>query len=294
MCIPAHHKPPGVLVSGLLWALVVLAASASVRSHPGIDEQIADVTASIREHPEDASLYLRRGELHRIHRDWRLAEADFIKAGKLDEELAEVDLALGKLRLSAGEPEAALEPLDRYVAQRPEVAAGWLARGRARMAAGRYLDAAADLTRGIEHPQNPRPQPDDYIDRARALESAGPKHLDSALAGLDKGMADLGPAVTLQILAIELELKRGNPDGALARIDRIAAQSRRQETWLLRRGEILEQVGRVEEARRAYRATLESIETLPPGKRRVRAVQRLEAEARAGLDRLRPENEAGG
>jgi tetratricopeptide (TPR) repeat protein len=257
-----------------------------VRAHPGIDQQIADVTARIEEHPKDASLYLRRGELHRIHREWQLAEADFVAAGKLDDELAEVDLALGKLRLSAGKPEAALKPLDRYVAKRPEVAAGWLARGRARMAAGRYLEAAADLTRGIEHPRNPRPQPDDYIDRARALESAGPDHLDAALAGLDEGMVNLGPAVTLQILAIELELERGNPDGALARVDRIAAQASRQETWLLRRGEILERAGRVGEARLAYRATLESIETLPPGKRRVRAVQRLEAEARAGLERL--------
>ena len=44
--------------------------------HPGIDEQITDLTELIANEPENATLFLRRGELHRIHRNWDKATAD--------------------------------------------------------------------------------------------------------------------------------------------------------------------------------------------------------------------------
>ena len=61
-------------------------------------------------------------------------------------------------------------------------------------------------------------------------------------------IAALGEPVTLQLFAVDLEVQRERWDAALERIDRIAARSARQETWLLRRGEILEQAGRSEAA----------------------------------------------
>ena len=102
----------------------------------------------------------------------------------------------------------------------------------------------------------------------------------------DAGLERLGQPVTLQLYAIELELTRGRHDAALARLDRIAAQANRQETWLVRRGEILESAGRVEEARVAYSAALEAIKTLPASRRANRAVKTLQDEAEAALNRL--------
>ena len=47
--------------------------------------------------PNNASLYLKRGELHRIHQDWPAAAADYDRAAQLDPNLAVVDLARGAM-----------------------------------------------------------------------------------------------------------------------------------------------------------------------------------------------------
>lgn len=264
---------------------VMVCLALTAWSHPGIDVQIRDITRRIEQDPKDANLFLRRGELHRIHRDWELAEADYLRAAKLDPEMAAVDLCLGKLRLESDEPAEAREALDRFVARRPEHAEGRALRGRALFRSGRPLAAADEFTRAVAL-AGERPKPDYYIERARALEAAGAKHLDRAVRGLDEGLQQLGQPVTLQLLAIELDLRRGNHDGALSRLERIAAASARQESWLLRRGEILESAGKPDEARRAYHAALEAIQGLPVSRRQTKAVKRIEDEARHAVERL--------
>jgi predicted negative regulator of RcsB-dependent stress response len=103
------------------------------------------------------------------------------------------------------------------------------------------------------------------------------------LRGLDEGINKLGPVVTLQLAAIDLELRRKNYDGALARLEQITAQSGRKETWLVKRGEILKLAGRDDEARAAFNAALVAIEALPPAYRQSRAVTALELRARSAL-----------
>ena len=51
-----------------------------------------------------------------------------------------------------------------------------------------------------------QPEPDDFLDRARALEAAGASYVDAAIVVLDQGMAALGPIVSLQLPAIDLEI----------------------------------------------------------------------------------------
>jgi tetratricopeptide (TPR) repeat protein len=272
-------------VLALAWGLV---PSESARAHPGIDEQIADVTARIEQDPGDASLYLRRGELHRIHRDWKLAQADYEKARALDESLAVVDLALGKMQLEASDPAAALKTLDGFLAKRPGSVDGLIGRARAHRDLGHYLSAARDYTAALANIGEGRPRPEYYLERARVLDAAGIEHAAEAIAGLDEGLAILGQPVTLQLLAVDLELKLERWDSALARIDTLAGQSARKETWLVRRGEILEAAERPDQAREAYRETLAAIGSLPPSRRRNRAVERLAEQARTSLERLEP------
>ena len=105
---------------------------------------------------------------------------------------------------------------------------------------------------------------------------------------MDDGIERLGPLVTIQLHAIDLELKRKQFDAALARLEKIAAQSPRKETWLARRGEILLQAGRREEARAAYEQALKALDTLPPGRRNVPAMNELERRIKAALEATRP------
>ena len=118
------------------------------------------------------------------------------------------------------------------------------------------------------------------------LAAEGSAYFSSALRGLDEGIQKLGPLVTLQLFAIDVELKQKNIDGALARLDKVAEKSPRKETWLARRGEILQQAGRPEEARQAFKAALASFQTLPPTRRNVPAMLELERRLRRQLEMI--------
>jgi tetratricopeptide (TPR) repeat protein len=255
-------------------------------AHPDIDRQIADVTVRIEADPDDADLYLQRGELHRVHQDWAAAEADFATAKRLRRDLAIVDYVMGRLHLEAGRPKEAKRALDRFLAREPDHAAAHVARARALVQLQQPAAAARDFTTAIDlHGPEDRPDPAYYLERADVLARMG--RIDEALRGLDEGLARLGQPVTLALAAIDLELAHGRHDAALARLDRLAAGAARQETWLVRRGEILEGAGRLEEAGTAYADALAAIDRLPASRRESRAMARLREGAAAGAARVR-------
>jgi tetratricopeptide (TPR) repeat protein len=265
--------------------LAALSAGTPAPAHPEIDRQIADVTARIEATPRDPWLFLRRGELHRIHQDWELAAADFRRAAEVGRDLAVVDFHLGRMQLDAGRPEAARVALDRFLSREPTHAEARTARARALVELGRPLEAAADWDAALAVP-GVRALPEDYLGRARALATVGETHLGRALAGLEEGIARLGGAVTLELYAIEIEERMGRTDAALARIDRLATAASRKESWLLRRAEILERAGRADEARESYERTIAAIDAAATARRGTRAASRLREQAAGGLARL--------
>jgi len=92
--------------------------------------------------------------------------------------------------------------------------------------------------------------------------------------------------VTLQLYAIELEQFADRHDAALVRLDQIASTAQRKESWLARRGEILEDAGRNEEARLAYAQAIEAIDRLPDSRKATRAMLRLREQAEGAIERL--------
>ena len=259
---------------------------ARAAAHGAIDEQIATLASRIKEDPQNAALYLKRGELHSYHLDWDAAIADYDRAAQLDPTLAGVDLARGKTLLHAGSPTRAKSALDRFLAKHPEHAGALATRARVLVILGQRHAAAADYTRAIAAAERlDRPNPEYYLERARALAAEGGGHVAQALHGLDEGVSRLGPIVALQLFAIEIELAGKRYNAALARLETLAAQSPRKEAWLAHRGDILEQAGRAPEARLAYEQALAAIESLPARHRTTGATAKLEAEIRAALAR---------
>jgi len=258
----------------------------STGAHPGIDEQIAELDKRIAATPTDATLYLRRGELYRIHRNWKQAEADYAHALKLDPDLIIVQQCIGRMMLESDRAAAAIKPLESYLAKRPTDTRTLALVSRAYVKLGKNLEAAKSYTLTLATVTNGKPRPEYYLERARALVAAGPKHIDEALAGLDEGLKALNHPVTLQLYAIELEIDQLRYDSALKRVDQIASRSVRKETWLIQRGEILEKARRPEQARLAYQGALDAIAALPKSRIRNRAVERLLAQATAGIERL--------
>jgi predicted Zn-dependent protease len=252
--------------------LLVVALAAPLSAHEGMHEQIAQVTAEIVRRPHDAALFLKRAELYRLHGDWQEASRDYDRARRIDPALTAVDLGAGLLLLDRGRPAAALEPLHRYVKARDEDSRGHIALARALRSTGKPSEAAGEYAAALA--SIPRPEPELVLDHAHALVAA--KRAGEALESLDTMQARLGPLVTLQLAAIEIEVSSGNYDAALRRVDAAETAAVRKETWLERRGNILHRAGRDAEARSAYQAALDALASLPAERRFTRAIQQLE------------------
>jgi tetratricopeptide (TPR) repeat protein len=158
----------------LLPACVLLLSVGHAAGHVAIDAQIAAVTATIAAHPDDAGLYLSRGELHRVAGDWALAESDYARASALDPDLAVVDFCRGHMLLRAGRPDAARIALDKYLGSRPDDPRARALRAEALAAVGRPREAAAEFDRALQLASDQEPlRPDWRLGRERARVAAG-------------------------------------------------------------------------------------------------------------------------
>lgn len=266
--------------------LFVLVAPLRVVAHGDLHEQIEDVSVLLARDPNNAALLLKRAELYRLHGEWASALKEVERARQSGPALAVVDLLQAKILADAGQLQRAQTALDRFLEREPAHVDGLLTRGQLLTKLGNPAGAADDYARAIA--ASPHPEPDYYLQRAEALLSTIPPQSQAALACLDVGIRTLGPLVTLQLAAIDVEVTCKNFEAALRRLDVARRISARQETWLVRRGDILVKAGRAAEALQAYSEALHAIESLPPNLRKTDATRQLEARARTAAMKTAP------
>jgi tetratricopeptide (TPR) repeat protein len=260
-------------------------ATAPIWAHGDVDVQVAALDEKIRLDPQNAVLYLKRGELYRLLRHWTEAESDFTRAERLDGHLAAVHLSRALL-LESGRPDAALTAVERFLAAEPGRSDAHELRGRILFRLGRHREAIPAFTRAIQLRDDPTA--DLYLERNEAVLAERPESLNDAIEGLDEAIARLGPIVTLELPAIDLAVRTRNWKDALRRIDEAAGRSPRPENWLVRRGETLMQAGRHADAQQAFLAALRAIEALPQRQRATTATQQLETQVRKRMLEFHP------
>jgi len=268
----------------VLLCLVALTVPQTGFAHGSFHGRIERVNAQIDARPRDPELYLERSRILRAHGDFDESLADIERAAELNPELEAVLYDRGLTLLAAGRAAEAEAALGLFLDDAPEHADAHAARARARMELGRPLAAARDFDVAIDH--QPVPIPERYLDRSRALAAAGDEHFTEAIAGLDAGLATLGPVAALELAAVDLEVRSGDFDAALLRVERAASGAARKETWLARRGDIELRAGRDAKARSSYEKALAEIERLPTHRRRTPRIQQLEAKLRSEIERL--------
>ena len=128
-----------------LCALLLLPAAAG--AHEPAEASIARATADIEKNPDDAGLYLKRGELHRVRDEHALAEADYARAAELDPDDPEIDFYRGRLFLDEGRPAKAEASLSRFIASNPDHTTARLLRARAFVKLDRRPDAVEEYRR---------------------------------------------------------------------------------------------------------------------------------------------------
>lgn len=253
----AKAAAPGLprRVPRLFLLLAVGFALATAQAHPEIEAAIARLNAQIAAAPRDAELYLQRGELYARHEVWDLAEANYLLAAELAPEHPRLARQRGALALATGRAAEARAQFDAVLARDAGDAEARVLRARAHAALGSRDAAARDLTAALA--LIAQPPPELFLERAALLAPA------EAIRSLDEGIERLGPAVSLQLRALALEEALGRCDAALRRLDALAAQSERRETWLKRRGDVFARAGRDGEARAAYAAARRALAALP-------------------------------
>jgi tetratricopeptide (TPR) repeat protein len=260
------------------FAIAAAAADADIRP------KITELTAEIYKEPNKPSSYLERGDLYRALQNWDAAQADFDFARQLDPKIERIDFLQGRLFFEAGWPWSAKLSLDRFLRHQTNDIEAMVLRARTLTRLEDRTAAAADYTRAIQLTTESRPEL--YLERAQCLAGAEGL-LDSALKGLEEGIRTLGPLVTLEMAAIEIELRQKRFDAALSRVDDLLAKSARKESLLARKADIFQQAGRLDDARGNYRAALESIESLPAARRNVPAMADLQRQIHEKLDQLK-------
>lgn len=266
-------------VCGAMAAVLFLLCPAPTVAHEQLEHQIARLSDLLAQAPDRPELYLKRGELYRLHEEWEAALADCDRAAALAPSLAAVELLRGRVLLSAGRSERAEAILQRVLNAHPDDPHALLLHAEALAQLGRFEQAAMDAEQSLMLQSHP--DAEQFFEAARLSATAG--LVERALGILDRGIRQLGGIASLQRAAIELELRRGSVDAGLARLDRLAASSMRKETYWAERGDILRQAGRAQESEQAYRAALTAIESLRPAFRRTPAIIDLESHVRSAL-----------
>jgi tetratricopeptide (TPR) repeat protein len=249
-------------------------------AHEELSLQIGEISAQIRQTPNDANLYLRRAELNRTDARWKEAERDYLKAKKLAPEMDAADFGLALLYYDTHRFDHSLKVLNQFLGKHPQHAKALVTRARILKRRGDWHQAVEDYSMSLENDADPAV----YIERADLLKSQN--RIDEAISGLDKGIAALGPAVTLELAAIQLELQLRHYDSALRRLDLIASQAERKEIWLVERADILRTASRNEEAKRNYHDALDAISGLSDSKKNTKATRELEQKIHTALEEL--------
>ena len=239
--------------------------------HGDLHQRIHDITVKIESGGDTADLYLKRGELFRLHRGWEKALSDYTEAEKLSNDLPHLPYLRGRLWLERGYPEKAVPYLDSFLEKNSRHVDALLVRSRALGKVGRLCEAVSDLDTAI--PLHSRPTPEYFLERAQLQSRMG--DVPGALRGLDAGLARLGSIVSLMDFAIGLELDVGHYELALARLDSLPLILRKQPAWIARRAAILVQAGFLKEAVHEYGLALQAIDDLPPHRSQARAFLEL-------------------
>lgn len=256
----------------------------ALTAHQQLERRVAALSKQIHEQPAQAPLYLSRGELYRVSRDWRAAFADYAAAERLDPELDAVALARARLFLDLERGDRAARSLDDLLAREPRHGPALLLLARALATQGRHDEAARAAEQALRHHRALRPE--DVSFAAHCFESSRPPQPARALACLELGLAKLGPCLAVELHALEREQELGRFDDGLKRLDRLQSHARRTENLCLRRGLLLEQAGRPELAEQAFAAGQRALDELPASRRELPLVNQLRRQLVQGRERM--------
>lgn len=201
-------------------------------AHPDLLLQIEELSRQLQAEPYRADLLGRRGDLYRRHGDFTSAAADLARARLAQPGYPALDYFEALLLLDTEQPGAAAQILDRYLANQPEDASGWVLRARARLALDHPDRAARDFAEAIRRAEAPPPAL--YRDWAIALAAAGESQWTAAGDAINQGLEQFPRDPALLALGIDLALAGNQPTEAENYFGRLPEKVNQLPQWQFR------------------------------------------------------------
>lgn len=264
--------------------LLCLCISLTLVAHGPIHELILQTTQEIKEDPDNASLYVKRAEFYRIDDDFDKCVADLLVAKKLAPETPGLDYLFAQIHADNGYPNTGMHYIQKVLDETPDHINALQLRASIYIQMKEEALAIKDFDHSLSIMKQPRPQ--HFIDIAKATLRADSTDYEGAISWLNKGEERLGFNIVMRSFANELDVKFGNYDRAIKRLDEVIGKFKRHDKWLLEKAQILETAKRLPEARDTYKSTLAAIRSLPKSKRSTKMVMEWEADSIMAIERI--------
>ena len=244
----------------LLFALCLF-LNTSLSAHGDLDIQIERISKRIEKDADNASLYLKRGQLYAQHNEPKKSKQDYLFARNLDENLLITDLLLAQLFADNNEAEAALPFVNLFLKNHSNHSIALITRAKIYQQMRQPELCQKDLENALAHLAEPNPS--HFISISEAVLLKDDSNITEALSWLKKGEERFGFDIVLKSKEVEYHLQSKKYNNAILTIDEIMEHFQRKEKWLFQKATIYEKSGEVDLAKTHYAATLEAINQLP-------------------------------
>ncbi len=259
----------------LLIGFLYLLCPFSLFAHGDLHKQITQISERIKKEPDNANLYLKRGQLYAQHSEPQKAKKDLQKARLLNPSLLITDLLLSKAYFKNKQLNEGLKYVNIYLKSHPNEADGLILRANIYQQLKKEPAAKKDLELAFSNLKDPNPG--HYISIADASLRADKCNFEEALEWLEKGQQQFGFDIVLQEKTAEILVTNHQYDRAIIVVDEILTQFPRKEKWLFKKGTIYEKSHQKEAALSNYNAALETLQNLPQRIQRTKKMKELKA-----------------
>jgi tetratricopeptide (TPR) repeat protein len=218
----------------------------------GPDPEVKEITENLAKDPDNVDLLIQRGQVYRSNGKFIESLQDLEQAWLRNRENRTVILQRALTLSALGRDQEAEAALNSFLQDQadPKRVFALAERAGIRARTGRVEPAIEDYTSIL------RLQPSDklYLNRGKLQESLG--RLEEAASGYEEGLTQLGNSILLKKGLIEVKIAQGKFDEALALIDEQLNRSPLSTQWFLQRAEVLDRMGKSDDARKTYEKAL--------------------------------------
>ena len=264
----------------ILTGFLCLSFTTFLFAHGDLHEQIERTSKRIEKQPDNAELYLKRGQLYAQHDEFENARKDFLKARELNPDLTITDLLLAKVYAENQKPYEALPYSNTFLKNHPNDANGLIIRAGIFQQLKNNDAAKADLEKAFDNIESPNPG--HFI----AIAEAHHSDFETALNWLQKGQKKFGFDIVLKEKEVEILVENRKYDRAILTVNEILERLPRKEIWLFEKGEIYEKAQNQEAALTNYKMALKAVQDLPKRIQGTRKMMELEARVLEKIESL--------